>query len=80
MLNTCLDAKLQIDDGSEEGAGNMCKGIRELEAKRRAEGKAEGILLTLLQLVHDGLLDISVGVERSGVSEQEFKEKLSQMA
>ena len=84
LLNTCLDAKLQIDDGSEEGAGNMCKGIRELEAKRRAEGKAEGkaegILLTLLQLVHDGLLDISVGVERSGVSEQEFKEKLSQMA
>lgn len=53
----------------------MCKGIRELEAKR----KAEGILLTLLQLAREGLLDISVAIERSGISEKEFKEKLNQM-
>ena len=40
----------------------------------------EGILLTLLQLVRDGLLDLSVGIERSGISEAEFIEKLKQLA
>lgn len=79
LLNICLDAKIEKIGDSGKGAGNMCKGIRELEAIRKAEGKAEGILLTLLQLVSDGLLDISVAIERSGVSEEEFKEKLNQL-
>lgn len=80
LLNICLDAKIKKCEDFEKGATNMCKGIRELEAMGKAEGKAEGILLTLLQLVRDGLLDISVGVERSGVTEEEFKEKLRQLA
>ena len=84
LLNVCLDAGINKTDDFWKGATNMCKGIRELEAMGRAEGKAEGkaegILLTLLQLVHDGLLDVSIGVERSGVTEEEFREKLSQLA
>ena len=48
--------------------------------KGREEGREEGILLTLLQLVRDGLLDLSVGIERSGISEAEFIEKLKQLA
>ncbi len=34
----------------------------------------------LFQLVHDGLLDLSVGIERSGISEDEFKIRLEQLA
>lgn len=58
---------------------DVCKVLDYREAKGKAEGKAEGILYALLQLVRDGLLDISVGIERSGVSEMEFKEKLKQL-
>ena len=79
LLNVCLDAKLEIDKDSQKGAGNVCKGIEELAAKREERGKAEGILITLLQLVHDGLLDISVGIERSGMTEESFREKLNQL-
>lgn len=57
----------------------MCRGIIELQEMSRAEGKAEGTLLTLLQLVRDGLLDLSVGIERSGISEDEFKDRLKQL-
>jgi len=76
LLNICLDAKLEINNNLLEGAGSVCKGIEELKDMAREEG----MLLTLLQLVRDGLLDISVGIERSGISEAEFKEKLKQLA
>lgn len=46
LLNECLDAKIEMDESTEKGVGNVCKGIEELAAKRelrgRAEGKAEG--------------------------------------
>lgn len=43
LLNICLKTKLNITNGSEEGAGNkVCKGIIELQEMSKAEGKAEG--------------------------------------
>ena len=43
LLNICLKAKLEIESDAEKGAeGKVCKGIRELEEMRRAEGRAEG--------------------------------------
>ncbi len=92
LLNICLDAKLKIEKDLEKGVGNVCKGLEEFWEMVRAEaekqgleegreaGREEGTLLTLLQLVRDGLLDVSVGIERSGISEAEFKEKLKQLA
>ncbi len=77
LLNICLDAKLEINSSTEEGDGNVCKGIRELEEMSKAEGKAEGILLTLLQLVRDGLLSLSIGAERAGMSEDAFEALLA---
>lgn len=56
----------------------MCKGIEELKDMAREEGREEGILAAFLQLVRDGLLELSVGAERSGLSEQDFKERLKQ--
>ena len=55
----------------------MCKGIIELQEMSRAEGKAEGQLLTLLALVRDGLLSLSVGAQRAGMTEKAFEELLT---
>ena len=55
----------------------MCKGIIELQEMSRAEGKAEGQLLTLLALVRDGLLSRSVGAQRAGMTEKAFEELLT---
>lgn len=78
LLNICLDAKLKINSDSKEGVGSVCKGIEELKDMAREEGREEGILAAFLQLVRDGLLELSVGAERSGLSEQDFKERLKQ--
>ena len=50
----------------------MCKGIEELMQMRKAEGKAEGILLTLVQLVQDGLLELPVAAQRANLSKEDF--------
>lgn len=43
LLNVCMDAKIEVMGNSEKGAeNNVCKGIEEYAAKRKAEGKAEG--------------------------------------
>ena len=42
LLNICLDAKLEVSNNLEKGAGNVCKGIEELAAKREARGEARG--------------------------------------
>lgn len=43
LLNTCLDAKLEITEDVTEGENNkVCKGIEEYAEMRKAEGKAEG--------------------------------------
>ena len=82
MLNICLDAKLKVKSGSMEGVGSVCKGIEEaleiMRAEGKAEGEAKGKLVTLLQLVQDGILELSIGAERAGMSVEEFKKALNQ--
>ena len=82
LLNICLNAKLKVKDNSGKGAGGMCKGIEEameiMRAEGKAEGEAKGKLVTLLQLVQDGILELSIGAERAGMSVEEFKKALSQ--
>ena len=56
--------------------GNMCQALKELLQDEWSEGKAEGVLLTLVELVRDGLLTLSVGAQRSGLSESEFEKLL----
>ena len=48
------------------------------KAEGKAEGEAKGKLVTLLQLVQDGILELSIGAERAGMSVEEFKKALSQ--
>ena len=73
LLNVCINAKLNVNI-EEKGAGNMCKGIDELVEM----GEARGSLNTLLQLVRDGLISLSVGAERANMSEQEFQKLLEE--
>ena len=54
------------------------EGKEEGKAQGRIEGRIEGKLATLLQLVRDGLLELSIGAERAGMSVEEFKGALKQ--
>ena len=56
----------------------MCKGIDELVEMGEERGEARGTLNTLLQLVRDGLISLSVGAERAKMSEQEFEKLLEE--
>ena len=82
LLNICLDVKIKVKSDSTEGAGSVCKGIEEameiMKAEGEAKGRIEGKLATLLQLVQDGLLELSIGAERAGMSVEEFKKALNQ--
>ncbi len=54
--------------------------ILEYEAKTilnkgKAEGRAEGVLTTLTELVQKGLLDIKDAAEQAGMTVEEFKRK-----
>ena len=75
LINTCLHTKLEVGVGKGEEK-DMCKAIEELVAEGRAEGKAEGVLNVLIQLVKDGLLDMSTAAERAGMRKEEFKKFL----
>ena len=42
MLNICLDAKLEIKEDAEKGAGNVCKGLEEFWEMTKEAGREEG--------------------------------------
>ena len=43
----------------------------------RREGRAEGIIETLISLVKDGILSIKDAADHAGISETAFKQKLA---
>ena len=45
------------------------------EAKGRAEGRIEGVLKTLVQLVKDGILTLSEAAKRADMTTDDFKLK-----
>ena len=45
------------------------------EEKGRAEGRAEGVLKTLVQLVKDGILTLSGAAKRADMTPEDFKLK-----
>lgn len=49
----------------------------EFVANRRAEGRAEGILITLVDLVGKGLLAVKDAAEQAGMTVEEFQQKLN---
>ena len=47
--------------------------LRRREEKGREEGRAEGRWVTLVELVHDGLLTVKEAAKRAGMSEEAFR-------
>ncbi len=75
LLNTCLNAGIELSDQKEDVP--VCKGIDELvargERRGEAKGEAKGKQTTLIELVRDGLLDITEAARRIEMDVEEFK-------
>lgn len=54
----------------------MCKGLEGYGKKERAEGRAEGILITLVELVQKGLLAVKDAAAQAGMNPEEFQQKM----
>ena len=60
--------------GREEG---LAEGIERGRAEGLEEGRSEGVFETLCTLVKDSVLTVKDAAERAGISEEDFKEKMS---
>ena len=47
------------------------------EARGRAEGHAEGLVAGMISLVRENLISIEVAAEKSGLSVEEFTQKMN---
>lgn len=54
----------------------MCKGWEGYGQKMREEGREEGVLSTLEELVQKGLLTVQAAAEQAGISAEEFEQKI----
>ena len=54
----------------------MCKGLEGYGKKERAEGRAEGVLETLVELVQKGLLTVKDAAAQAGMTQEEFQQKM----
>ena len=61
------------DEGRAEGEA---KGRAEGEAKGRAKGRSEGTLITLAELVQDGLLSEDTAAKKANLSVDEFRREV----
>ena len=63
-----------LPEGIERG---RVEGLKEGRAEGLEEGRSEGVFETLCTLVKDGILTVKDAAERAGISEEDFKEKMS---
>jgi len=71
LINECTKSNISIPEGEE--VVNVCKGLEGYAENKRAEGRAEGVVSTLISLVKDGLLTMTEAAKRAGMSESELK-------
>ena len=72
VLNACVNAGLSLED-AEGGEGNVCKGIQGWLEEERAEERVS----VFLELVKDGLLDLSEAAKRANKTKEEFEKLLN---
>ncbi|MBR6626561.1 MAG: Rpn family recombination-promoting nuclease/putative transposase [Lachnospiraceae bacterium] len=69
------------DEYIKGGRVDMCKALTEMLQDERSEGIEQGIeqgkLDVLISLVEDGILSIAQAAERLGISEKDFRERMS---
>lgn len=74
LINECTKSNIAVPEGEE--VVDMCKGLEGFGKKERAEGRAEGILSTLQDLVKKGLLAVQDAASQAGMSVEEFQKKM----
>lgn len=74
LINECTGSEIAIPEGEE--VINMCKGLEGYGKKERAEGRAEGVLETLVELVQKGLLTVKDAAAQAGMTQEEFQQKM----
>ncbi len=57
----------------------MCEMIQKIKDESKAEGKAEGILETLIVLVKKGLLSLDDAAKQAGISKAKFQKLMPQV-
>ena len=57
----------------------MCKAWDDHKETGRREGRREGILITLVELVQKGLLAVNDAAAQAGMSMEEFQQKMQKM-
>ena len=77
LINECTGSEIEVPEGEE--IINMCKGLEGYGKKERAEGRIEGILITLVELVQKGLLAVNDAAAQAGMSLEEFQQKMQKM-
>lgn len=77
LINECTGSEIVIPEGEE--VINMCKGLEGYGKKEREEGRAEGILITLVELVQKGLLAVKDAAAQAGMTPEEFQQKMQKM-
>ena len=74
------DYQIRFDETLEEGVSTMCNLSEGIYEEGKEEGREEGILVTLKQLVDDGILALKDAAERMKISEAAFLEKTAKLA
>ncbi len=64
----------------EEGGLDMCKAFEDEREEGKEEGKMEGILITLCDLVKDGLLKLEDAAKKANMSEEVFGQKMQEIS
>lgn len=70
----------QIEIPENEEATDMCKAIDDMMNDSRAEGRAEGVMATLVGLVRDGLLSVKDAAPRVNMTESNFEAEMKRLS
>ena len=85
LYSSVMDILIRANTAKFSEVKNMCEALKELFKEELEEqysqgvsqgisqGISQGVLTTLLQLVRDGLLNLSVAAERAQMSVEEFR-------
>lgn len=76
LYSSVMDILIRSNVAKFSEVKNMCEALKELYKEELEERYSQGIINTLLQLVRDGLLNLSIAAERAQMSVEEFQKKL----
>lgn len=76
VLRVLLKAEKQMESLKGQEEVDMCEALQEIFDDGKEEGETIGRLGVLLELVKEGVLDVSRAAAKAGKTEEEFRELL----